>query len=311
MPGNLLRAGENTIAIRVADGNGAGGIHGAKENVFIKIPGQDPISLAGDWRFKPSTKTSKLGPKPIQPFSGPNHPTLLHNAMINPLLSYNARGVIWYQGESNAGRAYQYRSLMPLLINDWRNKWNKDLSFYWVQLANFTAAATEPGDSRWAELREAQTMALSVPNTGQAVIIDIGEANDIHPKNKQDVGKRLALIALAKDYGKSVTFSGPMYKSMKIEGDKIRLSFDHAEGLCAKGGKLKRFEIAGDDKKFVWAEALIAGNDVVVSSSEVEHPVAVRYAWSDNPEGCNLYNGAGLPASPFRTDQWKGITEPH
>jgi sialate O-acetylesterase len=309
IPIDLLKAGENTIAIRVADGNGGGGIHGKDENVFLQVDGQDRIKLAGRWRFKPSTPTAALGKRPGQAFAGPNHPTLLHNAMINPILPYSAKGVIWYQGESNTGRAYQYRSLMPLLIEDWRDKWNKELPFYWVQLANYTAAAEQPGDSTWAELREAQSMALATPKTGQAVIIDIGEAKDIHPKNKQDVGKRLALNALAKDYGKEVEFSGPVFKSVSIEGNIAKLEFDHAEGLTAKGGELKRFEIAGVDKKFVWADAKIEGNQVIISSTSVKFPVAVRYAWSDNPEGCNLYNGAGLPASPFRTDAWKGVTQ--
>ena len=309
IPTDLLKAGENTIAIRVADGNGGGGIHGKEENVFLQVEGQDRIELAGEWRFKPSTATAALGDRPGQTFAGPNHPTLLHNAMINPILPYGAKGVIWYQGESNAGRAYQYQSLMPLLISDWRDKWNKELPFYWVQLANFTAAADQPGDSTWAELREAQSMALRSPKTGQAVIIDIGEAKDIHPKNKQDVGKRLALNALAKDYGKDVEFSGPIFKSISIEGNIAKLSFDYAEGMVAKGGELKRFEIAGVDKKFVWADAKIEGKQIIVSSDSVKFPVAVRYAWSDNPEGCNLYNGAGLPASPFRTDAWKGVTQ--
>ena len=309
LPAELLKAGENIIAIRVADGNAGGGIHGKDENVFIEVEGQDRVKLAGNWRFKPSTLTAALGDRPGKVFAGPNHPTLLHNAMINPILPYGAKGVIWYQGESNADRAYQYRSLMPLLISDWRIKWNKDLPFYWVQLANFTAPAEQPGDSTWAELRESQSMTLQMPKTGQAVIIDIGEARDIHPKNKQDVGKRLALNALAKDYGKDVEFSGPVFKSINIEGNLTKLSFDHAKGLMAKGGDLKRFEIAGVDKKFVWADAKIEGNQVIVTSESVEFPVAVRYAWSDNPEGCNLYNEAGLPASPFRTDSWKGITQ--
>ncbi|MFT5301129.1 MAG: sialate O-acetylesterase [Mariniblastus sp.] len=309
IPAGVLKPGKNTIAIRVTDSAGGGGIHGEAKNVFLQAEGGSPVSLAGDWKFKPTTKSSQLKPQPRTAFNGPNHPTLLHNAMVNPFLRYNARGVIWYQGESNAGRAYQYRSLMPLLVQDWRRKWNKDLPFYWVQLANFRAAATEPGDSEWAELREAQSMALRVPRTGQAVIIDIGEARNIHPKNKQDVGIRLALNALAKDYGKSVEFSGPVYRSMSKRGNQVRLEFSHANGLMAKGGELKRFEIAGADKKFVWANATIQGNSVVVSSDSVSEPAAVRYAWSDNPEGCNLYNGSGLPASPFRTDDWKGVTQ--
>ena len=198
----------------------------------------------------------------------------------------------------------------PLLIKSWRAEWQEgDFPFYFVQLANFMAAKPEPSDSAWAELREAQSMTLKVPATGQAVIIDIGEAADIHPKNKQDVGKRLALWALAKTYGKDVVYSGPIYKSCEIQGDKVVLSFDSiGGGLVAKGGdQLKGFAIAGSDKKFVWADARIDGDKVVVSSPKVTSPVAVRYAWADNPE-CNLYNKADLPASPFRTDDWPGVT---
>jgi len=195
---------------------------------------------------------------------------------------------------------------MPLLVNDWRKAWDNDMSFYWVQLANFQAPAKDPYDSQWSELREAQTMTLSLPKTGQAVAIDIGEAWDIHPRNKQEVGKRLALIALAKDYGKDVKYSGPMYKSMSTEGEKIRIQFDFAEGLAAAdGGKLKRFENCGEDRTFYWADAVIDGQSVVVSSSKIKSPVAVRYAWAENPLGCNLTNETGLPASPFRTDDWQ------
>ncbi|MDG1873647.1 MAG: sialate O-acetylesterase [Mariniblastus sp.] len=309
LPAGTLVAGQNSISIRVADGHGGGGIHGSAENVFLSVANEQPISLAGKWAFKPTTKTAALGAKPLAKFSGPNHPTLLHNAMVNPIVPFTVKGAIWYQGESNAGRAYQYQSLMPLLVKDWRNKWNSEMSFYWVQLANFMQPSADPGPSSWAELREAQSMALRVPKTGQAVIIDIGEANDIHPRNKQDVGIRLALNALAKDYGRSIEFSGPVYKAISIVGDQARLTFDHAEGLVAKGGKLKRFEIAGADKKFFAADAVIAGKQVIVSHPQVKTPVAVRYAWADNPLGCNLYNRAGLPASPFRSDSWKGITQ--
>ena len=158
-------------------------------------------------------------------------------------------------------------------------------------------------------MREAQSITLALPNTGQAIAIDIGEAADIHPKNKQEVGRRLALNALAKDYGKDIEFSGPVYKSMKVENGKVHLAFDHAKGLNAKGGPLKRFEIAGADEKFVWANAKVEGETVIVSSEQIESPVAVRYAWAHNPEGCNLYNAAGLPASPFRTDDFKGVTQ--
>ena len=305
VPAGLTNSNELSIAVKVVDGRREGGIVGDAEELSIGPVGEAPISLAGQWKFKLEPATEKLGPRPKRVVIQ-NRPTVLYNSMINPLAPFAARGTIWYQGESNAKRGRQYRALMPLLINDWRNLWGNEMPFYWVQLANFTAATKDPGDSQWAELREAQTMTLSLPKTGQAVIVDIGEAKNIHPKNKQDVGKRLALIALAKDYGKDVKYSGPMYKSMSVEGEKIRIQFDFAGGLAAKdGGELKRFEISGEDRKFYWADATIDGQSIVVSSSEIESPVAVRYAWADNPEGCNLTNETGLPASPFRTDDWQ------
>jgi sialate O-acetylesterase len=198
------------------------------------------------------------------------------------------------------------------MIKNWRAKWQEgEFPFYYVQIANFQQPAKDPGDNEWAELREAQTMTMkALKNVGMAVSIDIGETNDIHPSNKQDVGKRLAFWALDKTYGiKDVVYSGPIYKSMKIEGNKIRLFFDYlGDGLIAKSGKLKQFAIAGADKKFVWADAEIDGDSVIVYSDKVAEPAAVRYAWAMNPEGCNLYNKAGLPASPFRTDDWPGIS---
>lgn len=249
-------------------------------------------------------------PEPAKPGApqGPESSWLasgLYNAMIHPFVPYAVKGAVWYQGESNAGRAHQYRKLFPAMIQDWRKAWGQEhFSFYFVQLANFTDTLPEPADSEWAELREAQSMTLALPETGQAVIIDIGEAKDIHPKNKQDVGKRLALNALAKDYGKRVEYAGPVYRSMQVMGDKVTLSFDHAKGMHARGGgKLVGFSIAGADQKFVWADAEIKGKRIVVSSPLVKEPAAVRYAWANNPV-CNLYNGAGLPASPFRTDDW-------
>lgn len=252
----------------------------------------------------PRQPNAPLGP------DSPHRPANLYNGMIAPLIPYAIQGAIWYQGESNAGRAYQYRSIFPAMIEDWRDAWGQgDFSFLFVQLANFKERKTEPAPSDWAELREAQTMTLSLRNTGMAVIIDIGEADDIHPRNKQDVGKRLALAALAKAHGKRVAYSGPIYSGMWIRPGKIVLRFDHKDGgLVAQGGEfLKGFEIAGADGEFVWADAEIRGGTVVVRADGVERPVAVRYAWADNPE-CNLYNGAGLPASPFRTDSWPGIT---
>jgi sialate O-acetylesterase len=235
----------------------------------------------------------------------------LYNGMIAPLIPYALRGAIWYQGESNANRAYQYRTLFPALIQDWRRAWGQgDFPFLFVQLANFTAPPAEPGESDWAELREAQSMALALPNTGMAVAIDLGEADNIHPPNKQEVGRRLALAARAIAYGQPVVYSGPLYQSMAVEGHSIRLWFRHlGGGLVAQGGgPLRGFAIAGADRKFVWAEARIEGETVVVHSDQVPQPVAVRYAWANNPEGCNLFNQAGLPASPFRTDDWPGVT---
>ena len=240
------------------------------------------------------------------------NPSSLYNGMIAPLVPYTMRGVIWYQGESNARGAYAYRRLFPAMIRDWRKQWGQgDVPFLFVQLANYGAAPEQPGESQWAELREAQLMALGEPNTAMAVIIDIGDAKDIHPKNKQGVGERLSLAALKLAYGRDVAYSGPLYKAMTVDKGAVRLAFTQTgKGLVAKGGEtLKGFAIAGADKKFVWADAKINGDTVVVSSSEVAEPVAVRYAWADNPV-CNLYNADGLPASPFRTDRWPGLTAP-
>ncbi len=276
----------------------------------------------------------KPAPKqPNRPGIGPHTPSTLYNAMIAPLLPFAIRGAIWYQGESNAGRAIEYRALFAAMIADWRRAWGQgDFPFYYVQLASFMPVRPEPTDPDWAWLREAQTLTLRLANTGQAVIIDIGEVHDIHPKNKQDVGRRLALAALALTYGQQdLVYSGPLYNSMAVEGNKVRIKFKHVGGgLDAKAftdpvtpdgpsleqrfgkgvevpgiaeGHVAGFAIAGEDKKFVWADAQISGETLVVSSDKVEKPVAVRYAWADTPI-CNLYNKAGLPACPFRTDDW-------
>ena len=308
----LVKPGRNVLVIKVIDTGGGGGIYGEKSELLLQATSAT-LSLAGDWQYKVSVSDKDLPPNPRNLYSMPNQPTVLFNAMIAPLTDYAIKGVIWYQGESNASKAYEYRRLFPVMISDWRNRWQQgNFPFLFVQLANYMTSKKEPGESEWAELREAQSLTLSLPNTGIATIIDIGEAGDIHPKNKHDVGKRLALNAFHVAYGdKNVVYSGPVYQSMKVENDRIRLTFSNTgKGLVAKGGSLKYFAIAGADKKFVWADAKIEGNAVVVWSEKVKNPVAVRYAWADNPEGCNLYNAENLPASPFRTDDWDGITKP-
>jgi sialate O-acetylesterase len=239
-------------------------------------------------------------------------PSGLYNAMINPLIPYGIRGAIWYQGESNAGRAFEYRTLFTTMIKDWRTRWGEgDFPFLLVQLAPFTAIKPEPGDSDWAELREAQYLATkNLPNVGMAVITDLGDEKDIHPKWKQPVGHRLALAARAMVHGEDVEHCGPILASKTIEGDKVILTFDHAKGgLAAKEGALTGFTIAGDDRKFVRAMAEIDGNKIVVSSPDVKKPVAVRFGWANFPV-VNLFNKADLPATPFRTDDFPGVTQP-
>jgi sialate O-acetylesterase len=239
----------------------------------------------------------------------PNRASVLYNGMLLPIRPFAIKGAIWYQGESNAGRSYQYRKLFPTMIADWRKSWGQgDFPFLFVQLAAFMPRKDQPAESTWAELREAQTMTLAAPKTGMAVTIDIGDAADIHPKNKQDVGKRLALNALSIAYGQNNVPAGPLYRSMTVEGNKIRLQFHNVSGgLVAKGEKLSGFAICGADKKFLWATAQIDGDSILVSAEEVKEPIAVRYAWADNP-ACNLANKEGLPASPFRTDDFPGVT---
>ncbi|MEI8386604.1 MAG: sialate O-acetylesterase [Verrucomicrobiota bacterium] len=332
IPPAEVREGKNVLAIRFFEPVGP-----AK---FAGEPKADAISLSGEWSAKaeydfPTLDPQKLGAAPQPPVNPPgpqNVASFLFNGMIHPILPYAISGVIWYQGESNASRAYQYRTAFPLMITDWRKQWNQgDFPFYFCQLANYMAKKPEPGDCNWAELRAAQSQTLKLPNTGQAILIDIGESADIHPRNKKDVGERLALVALSKNYKKSIPYSGPVYDSMKIADGKAVLTFKQAEGgLVAKplpetfvvksqtnetaplvrnspASQLEGFSICGEDKKWVWADAKIQGKTVVVSSDKVPAPVAVRYAWADNPT-CNLYNNAGLPASPFRTDDFPPIT---
>lgn len=267
-------------------------------------------------RHKEAVEKAKVEGKeppraPVDPMRSPHSPGGLYNAMIAPLIPYAIKGVIWYQGESNAGRAYQYRTLFPAMIRNWREDWGQgDFPFLFVQLAPFMKIVTEPEESAWAELREAQLLTLKTPKTGMAVTTDVGDPNDIHPKQKEPVGARLALAARHIAYGERIVYSGPIYKSMKVEGNKIVLTFDHVgSGLVAKGGDLKGFTIAGEDRKFYNAQAEIKGNTVVVSCPQVERPVAVRYGWANCPV-VNLFNKEGLPASPFRTDDFPMVTGP-
>jgi sialate O-acetylesterase len=245
---------------------------------------------------------------------GPNaYPSLLYNGMINPLVPYAIKGVLWYQGESNASRAKQYGKTFPLMISDWRARWKEgDFPFYFVQLSSWHANnGNSAKGSEWAELRESQTSTLSVPNTGMAVTLDIGDSKNIHPSDKKDVGLRLAAIALNKQYGGQAEYSGPVYNSMAVESNQAVLSFTHADGLWIKDNYqyLKGFEVAGEDHKFYYAKAEIKEGKVVVYSDSVANPVAVRYGWADDMPEANLYNKEGFPAQPFRTDKWKGLTE--
>lgn len=307
VPGKQVKAGALKLAVRITD---TGGECNVLEQLCLRSATGEEISLAGEWRYDVAADARKDGMPPVDLSENPNLATSLYNAMIHPLVPYAMRGAIWYQGESNAARGHQYRELFPLMIADWRECWGTNFPFYYAQLANYMPREEKPGESEWAELREAQLRTLAVENTGMAVLIDRGDADDIHPKDKQAVGYRLALQALARTYGEKVAFSGPLYRSYSVEGNRVTLSFDHTEGglKTLDGQSLKGFAIAGRDHVFHWAEATIVGDKVVVSSPEVPYPVAVRYAWANNPD-CNLCNGAGLPASPFRTDDYPGMTQ--
>ncbi len=308
VPANVLKAGQNIITVKIVDNAGGGGLYGKPEDLTLDAGGKS-YPLAGEWLYKVAVSNKAFN---YVEFSPNMYSSLLYNAMINPIIQYPIKGAIWYQGENNAGQAYNYRTLFPNMITDWRTKWGYEFPFYWVQLANFMAKDDVPQDSDWAELREAQSMTLSLPKTGEAVITDIGEANDIHPRNKQDVGLRLALNALNKDYGKTdIIYSGPTFKSMEVDGDKAIISFNNiGKGLksTSKYGYIEGFAIAGTDNKFVWAKAYIEGDKVIVYSDNISKPVSVRYSWSNNPD-VNLFNSEGLPAAPFRTDNLKGITQ--
>ncbi|QJW90948.1 sialate O-acetylesterase [Spirosoma taeanense] len=307
LPEGLLKPGRNVIAVRVVDNSGAGGLAGPPEQ--LKLSGERlDLPLAGQWQYR----VEQVFPSSFKP--GPNtYATQLFNAMINPLIPYAIEGAIWYQGESNAGRAYQYRRAFPIMIQDWRQRWGSDFPFLFVQLASYNAGnGNSQRGSSWAELREAQTMTLQLPNTGMAVTSDIGEPNDIHPRNKQDVGKRLAAEAMRVVYGKTGVSAGPMFDKLAVQGNRAVLTFRNVgSGLMAKDkyGYLKGFEVAGADKTFHYAKAEVQGDSVVVWADSVAAPVAVRYGWADDNSEANLYNKEAFPAVPFRTDTWKGITE--
>jgi len=305
VPNGTLKEGKNLIVIRVENSAGKGGF--VPDKPYYLDLGEQLIDLKGYWHYKVG---QVYRPLESEEWAGAmveqNQPTALFNAMIAPFTDYAIKGVLWYQGESNASNAQEYEKLLPALIQDWRSQFsNPDLPFYYVQLPNFGDANYLPVESAWATLREAGLKTLHLPNTGMAVTIDLGEWNDIHPDNKKGVGDRLALIARNLSYGeKNLTYSGPLYRSAEIKGDRIVISFDDTSAglISIDGEELSAFAIAGADKKFVWANAKILGNKVEVWSDEVSQPRYVRYAWSDNPVDPNLYNVEKLPASPFRTD---------
>ncbi|HET7732730.1 MAG TPA: sialate O-acetylesterase [Paludibacter sp.] len=305
IPAGIVKNGENTIAVRIAMIWGNGGITSPAEDLYL-TEGKSKISLAGKWLFQKDLESSF----PIR-VNYQYYPTVLYNSMIHPLIPFGIKGFLWYQGEANDSAAYNYRKLFPMMISDWRTRWGQgNLPFLFVQLANYKKVQPQPAESEWAELREAQTMTLLQHNTGMACIIDIGDADNIHPTNKQEVGRRLALAANKKVYKQNILASGPMFKSFSINGKEIHIRFSNTgNGLKTCDRKeVTGFAIAGDDKQFYWAKAKIEGDKVVVYSDKVSKPVAVRYAWADNPV-CNLINSEGLPAVPFRTDDWKGITQ--
>ncbi len=311
IPRSILTARENNITIRVFDSGYQGGIWGHEEDFYI-TDRQQKIEMSGTWRYRKGVSWEDLPAPPIAVFSG-STPMMQYNGMIAPLIPFALKGIIWYQGESNANRAYEYRQLFPTMIRDWRRRWlQPQLPFLFVQLANYMPPSKEPVPSAWAELREAQAMTLSLPNTGMATAIDLGEAENVHPANKKEVGRRLALTARSVIYSEDIIHSGPVFDSMDIEGNQIVITFK-TNGSPLKVddayGYIRGFSIAREDRQFVRAKAyLLNDSTLVVYHEGIINPVAVRYAWADNPDDINLYNEAGLPALPFRTDDWPGKT---
>lgn len=330
IPGKMVKAGKSVLCIRVTDDHGDGGLYGAADQLYLEGPDGTQIRLDGEWKVK---KSLDFGSRKVSTAREPNLASVLYNAMVKPLVPFAIKGAIWYQGESNAGKAYRYRDLMSAMVLDWRSAWGYDFPFYITQITGYHEVSPVPGEFSWAELREAQSIAASVLDAADvACIIDLGEAEDVHPVRKKEVGDRLALLALANDYGREVISSGPRFESYRIGHGNIRVHFTSvADGLKAvpsgslagarygshalgydivkraERGEVTGFQIAGADRVWHWATADIEGDEVIVYSEDVPHPVAVRYGWADNPV-CNLFNSAGLPAHPFRTDDWPGVT---
>ncbi|MGO8763689.1 MAG: sialate O-acetylesterase [Limisphaerales bacterium] len=305
IPAGVLHPGKNVVALRVFKSKPDGGFLGKPEELKIVLGDKSEIPLSGAWKGALSVDARPPHPMPLTMENYPTMPSVLYFGMIDPVAPLAIRGAIWYQGEANFQRAWQYRTLLPDMIGDWCRVFGQgDFPFYIVSLPRFMAHREQPGDDAWAELREAQAhAAATVKNSGLAVTIDTGDADNIHPKDKEIVGDRLASIALANEYGLKILFAGPTYKSATRAGRTIKIRFSHADGLAMHGDRLEEFSIAGKDRQWHWATAKIDGDSIIVSSPDVPDPVAVRYAWQANPEA-TLYNGAGLPASPFRTDDW-------
>ena len=307
----VLKPGKNLVTIRVLKTKPNGGFMVKAEGLRLVLGDGSVIPLAGQWKGALSVDARPPHPMPMGYENYPTMPSVLYLGMLEPVAPLAITGAIWYQGEANSERAYQYRTLLPTMIADWRKLFGQgDFPFYIVSLPAFMHHQDQPVEAAWAELREAQALtAREVHNSGLAVTIDTGEADNIHPKDKKVVGERLALCALAQHYGEKIPYQGPTFKSVERLSGALRLHFDHTDGgLMAKGGKLGEFSVAGADHKWRWAEARIEGDTIVVSLPEVSEPVAARYAWQSFPKA-TLYNGAGLPAVPFRTDDWPGITE--
>ena len=305
VPADVLKAGKNIFVVKVTNTNGKGGF--VPDKPYCIFAGNDTVDLKGEWQYKVGeVYQPRSGGAGGGGISAQNQPTALYNAMVAPLINYTIKGFLWYQGEANTNRAEEYAKLQPAQIMDWRKKWKQgDLPFLYVQLPGFMDYNYLPSESQWAGLRESQLRSLSVPNTAMAVAIDLGEWNDIHPDNKKTVGDRLALAAEKLAYGENLIYSGPLYESSKVEGNRITISFSSVgSGLLTNDGEEPgEFAIAGADKKFVWAKAKLEGDRIIVWNDAVANPMYVRYAWADDPVNPNLFNKEGLPASPFRTDK--------